>query len=96
MALARRVVIGVTGACVVLLGLVLVPLPGPGWPIVFLGFVVLSSEFAWAERVRREVEVRAAGVLRRSAAAPRSVRVTIRFVSLASLVIPLWLLAVRT
>lgn len=92
MALVRRVVVGVTGACVVLLGLVLVPLPGPGWPIVFLGFVVLSSEFAWAERVRREVEVRAAGVLRRSAAAPRSVRLVLGVASVASVLVPLWLL----
>lgn len=84
-----------TGSCIVLLGLVLVPLPGPGWPIVFAGLVVLSSEFAWAGRVRRGVEGRAGDVLRWSAAAPRSVRATLSVASAASLVIPLWLLAAR-
>ena len=34
-----------------LVGLVLVPFPGPGWLIVFLGLAVLASEFAWAERL---------------------------------------------
>jgi uncharacterized protein (TIGR02611 family) len=95
MALARRVVIGMAGSCVVLLGLVLVPLPGPGWPIVFLGFVVLSSVFAWAERLRRGIEARAGDALRWSAAAPRFARTTMRVATVASLVVPLWLLAAR-
>ena len=29
----------------------LVPLPGPGWLIVFLGLGILATEFAWAERL---------------------------------------------
>jgi uncharacterized protein (TIGR02611 family) len=49
---------------VVLLGLVLVPFPGPGWLIVIIGLIILASEFAWAEglldfvrdRVRRWTE----------------------------------------
>lgn len=39
------------GGVIVLLGLFLVPLPGPGWLIVFLGLGVLATEFAWAERL---------------------------------------------
>jgi len=34
-----------------LLGLALVPLPGPGWLIVFLGLGIMATEFAWAERL---------------------------------------------
>jgi len=34
-----------------LLGLALVPLPGPGWVIVFLGLGIMATEFAWAERL---------------------------------------------
>ncbi len=34
-----------------MLGLALVPLPGPGWLIVFLGLGVLATEFTWAERL---------------------------------------------
>ena len=39
------------GTAIVLLGLVLVPFPGPGWLIVFLGLGILATEFAWAERL---------------------------------------------
>jgi uncharacterized protein (TIGR02611 family) len=51
LALARRIVVGVVGSLVVLLGLVLVPFPGPGWLIVFVGLGILATEFAWAERL---------------------------------------------
>jgi uncharacterized protein (TIGR02611 family) len=51
LALAYRIGVSVLGTLVVLLGLVLVPFPGPGWLIVFLGLGILSTEFAWAERM---------------------------------------------
>ena len=55
-----RVVVGLVGVAVTVLGLVLVPLPGPGWLIVILGLAILSTEFEPAHRlltyVRRQVE----------------------------------------
>ena len=50
--LAYRIAVGIVGALVFVLGLVLVPLPGPGWLIAFLGLSILASEFAWAAAVR--------------------------------------------
>jgi len=54
-----RVFIATLGAAVVALGLVLVPLPGPGWAIVFGGLAIWAIEFAWAARlldwVRKQV-----------------------------------------
>src|SRR6476660_3412454 len=44
--LTLRIVIGVVGV-----GLVLVPLPGPGWLIVLAGLAILSLEFEWAQRL---------------------------------------------
>ena len=49
--LSLRIVIGVLGTLVVLAGLLLVPLPGPGWLIVLAGLAILSLEFAWAQRL---------------------------------------------
>lgn len=46
-----RTVVGAVGTLVVVVGLVLVPFPGPGWFIVFLGVAILASEFAWAKRL---------------------------------------------
>jgi uncharacterized protein (TIGR02611 family) len=51
LALAYRFAVGIVGGLIVVLGLALVPLPGPGWLIVFLGLGILATEFAWAERL---------------------------------------------
>lgn len=49
--LTYRITIGVIGTAVVVLGFGLIPLPGPGWLIVFAGLAILASEFAWAGRL---------------------------------------------
>ena len=43
--------VGLIGAIVIAVGLVLVPLPGPGWLIVLFGVAVVASEFHWAHRL---------------------------------------------
>jgi uncharacterized protein (TIGR02611 family) len=48
---ARRVAITIVGFAVVVLGLILVPLPGPGWLIVFAGLAILATEYVWARRL---------------------------------------------
>ena len=57
--LTYRVVVAVIGAAVVVGGIILIPLPGPGWLIVFGGLAILSTEFEWAGRLldfaRRQV-----------------------------------------
>lgn len=54
-----RVAVAVVGGAVSLLGLVLIPAPGPGWAVVFVGLAILASEFVWARRLlafaRRQV-----------------------------------------
>jgi len=47
----KKLLIGIAGGLVVLIGLVLVPYPGPGWLIVFAGLAILSTEFMFAARV---------------------------------------------
>jgi uncharacterized protein (TIGR02611 family) len=49
--LAYRVIVGLIGGAITVLGLVLIPAPGPGWLVVFLGLAVLASEFEWASRL---------------------------------------------
>lgn len=49
--LIYRIVVGVVGAAITVVGLVLIPAPGPGWLVVFLGLAVLASEFEWADRL---------------------------------------------
>lgn len=44
----RRALIGFVGWAVLLLGIVMIPYPGPGWAVVFIGLSILASEFEWA------------------------------------------------
>ncbi len=56
--LGLKIGVAVLGSIVVAGGLVLVPLPGPGWLIVFAGFAIWSIEFRWAKRLNRYVRER--------------------------------------
>ena len=47
---ARRAAIGIVGMLVVIVGIVLIPLPGPGTLIVFAGLTILATEFDSARR----------------------------------------------
>lgn len=46
-----KTLVTIIGAVVIVVGLILVPLPGPGWLIVFIGLTVLGSEYHWARRL---------------------------------------------
>jgi len=50
--LARRTGIAVIGGSVLLLGLLLVVLPGPAFLVIPLGLGILALEFSWARRLR--------------------------------------------
>lgn len=53
-----RVTAGVLGTAIVILGIIALPAPGPGWAIIFLGLGVLAAEFHWAKRLLHWVRVR--------------------------------------
>ncbi len=48
-----RVIVFVAGLAVVVLGVAMLPLPGPGWVVIFLGMGIWATEFEWARRVLR-------------------------------------------
>jgi uncharacterized protein (TIGR02611 family) len=43
--------VGLVGLVVVALGVVLIPLPGPGWLIVLTGIAIWAIEFVWARHL---------------------------------------------
>jgi uncharacterized protein (TIGR02611 family) len=49
--LAYRTIIGVLGGLIIALGIILLPLPGPGWLVIFVGLGLLATEFSWARRL---------------------------------------------
>jgi len=48
----RKPLVFMIGFAVVAAGLAMLVLPGPGWAAIFLGFAILATEFAFAEKVR--------------------------------------------
>ena len=46
-----RVFIAVCGGLVVAAGLIMIPFPGPGWLVVFLGIGIWATEFVWAQHL---------------------------------------------
>jgi uncharacterized protein (TIGR02611 family) len=50
-----RVAFMVAAFAVLLGGIALIPLPGPGWAIVFVGLGMLALEFKWAENLMEKI-----------------------------------------
>lgn len=46
----KKIVIGTTGGVVTMVGLIMVPYPGPGWLVVFAGLAILATKFEFARK----------------------------------------------
>lgn len=46
-----RISVAIAGLAVVALGILLIPLPGPGWFIVIGGLAIWAVEFTWAKKL---------------------------------------------
>lgn len=52
----RRLTNLIVGWAVVVVGFILIPLPGPGWLIVGIGLLVLGREVRWARAALTRLE----------------------------------------
>lgn len=72
---ARRIVVGVVGATVLLIGVVMIVTPGPALVVIPVGLAILSIEFTWARawlrRLRESISNRNSNNLERRADAHR-------------------------
>jgi hypothetical protein len=57
----KRLLVVTTGFTLCGAGLIMLVLPGPGVLLILVGLIVLSTEFAWAERALDRTRARAAG-----------------------------------
>ncbi|MFI9024864.1 TIGR02611 family protein [Streptomyces sp. NPDC053560] len=48
-----QVAIFIVGLAVVVGGIIMLPLPGPGWLVIFAGMAIWATEFVWAQLVLR-------------------------------------------
>ena len=52
---ARRIVVGVVGVTVLLIGVIMLVTPGPALVVIPVGLAILSIEFAWARHWLRRL-----------------------------------------
>ncbi|MEE1736808.1 TIGR02611 family protein [Streptomyces sp. BE147] len=51
--LSWQVGVFIVGLAVVVAGIIMLPLPGPGWLVIFGGMAIWATEFVWAQLVLR-------------------------------------------
>ena len=66
--MARKVIVAVSGATVLAVGIALIVLPGPAVVVIPLGLAILGTEFLWARRLLRRVKQDASRLLGRKKA----------------------------
>jgi hypothetical protein len=52
----KKLIVALFGGTVLLVGIALLILPGPGLPIVAAGIAILATEFLWARRALRNAK----------------------------------------
>lgn len=56
--IVRQIIVLVLGIPVIIVGIILLPLPGPGWVVILAGLYIISREFAWAKKYIDYIEAK--------------------------------------
>jgi tellurite resistance protein TerC len=62
----KKLIVAIIGATVVLIGVAMLVLPGPGVVVIAGGLAILATEFIWARRALRNAKGAVAKVRRKS------------------------------
>ncbi len=57
----RRVIVGIVGFTILVIGIFLLVLPGPAFLVIPLGLGILATEFVWAKKLLRKVKDKISG-----------------------------------
>ncbi|HTU64596.1 MAG TPA: PGPGW domain-containing protein [Steroidobacteraceae bacterium] len=68
--IAKRIAIGIVGGSVLVVGVLMIVLPGPAFVVIPVGLGILSLEFAWARSWLKKIKDRAQGMARSAAGRP--------------------------
>lgn len=55
---AKKVIIGVIGFTVLLIGVAMIVLPGPAFVVIPLGLGILATEFVWARKLLIKIKTK--------------------------------------
>jgi uncharacterized protein (TIGR02611 family) len=87
----KRVLVGIAGGLIIIVGIIMIPYPGPGWLTVFAGLAVLSTEFAFATKLLAHGRVRYRHWVRWQAEQPWIVRLALLSMTGLIVVVSIWL-----
>lgn len=62
----KKIIVGLAGVAVIISGIILLPLPGPGWLVILLGLIILSTEFDWAKRLKDKLRARLDQIIKKA------------------------------
>jgi uncharacterized protein (TIGR02611 family) len=52
----KRIIVGIVGTTVLIIGILLLVLPGPAFIVIPLGLGILATEFVWARGLLKKVK----------------------------------------
>jgi uncharacterized protein (TIGR02611 family) len=52
----KRIIVAIFGFTVLIIGIVMIVLPGPALIVIPLGLAILASEFLWARRLLKKLK----------------------------------------
>ena len=79
MQLAKRFAATILGGALLLLGLAMMVLPGPGILVIVAGLAVLATEYVWAQRLLKRAKSQAEKVQEAAVASPARTGMTVLF-----------------
>lgn len=77
------------GFMVLVLGIIMLPLPGPGWLVIAAGLVILAEDIAWADRALQFIRRKVPGVPE-DGKIPRSTLLVGALLTSAGVAVSLW------
>ena len=54
----KKVIIGIVGITIIIIGVAMLVLPGPAFIVIPVGLSVLATEFVWAKKLLNKVKVK--------------------------------------
>lgn len=52
----RWLIVAILGVFIIIIGIIMLPLPGPGTLVILLGVTILAIEFEWARELAKKGE----------------------------------------
>lgn len=52
----KKIIVGVIGITILIIGILLLVLPGPAFIVIPIGLGILATEFAWAKNILEKVK----------------------------------------